>query len=194
MFDRLRAWNIVCLSKCILCDEYVESPDHLFFNCRYTMEMWLKFVRCMSDIIWNLMKIGTPLTCDLCVGDLISGIQLMTPCAPCWGLFWIDLAAVVWSSSSFLYSRLLPRMVRAGRSLATQLIDRRQRCWHLQNCQLPTSLMEVQIIMFFLLISIFCPSYHNVGSECSCAQADGNPTGKAPHPHLAIYWVCLQVA
>lgn len=38
--DRVAVWQGVQDVKCSLCENGVESPDHLFFECGYSLEVW----------------------------------------------------------------------------------------------------------------------------------------------------------
>jgi hypothetical protein len=38
--DRLRSWGLSIPSTCVLCNNQDESRDHLFFQCRYSSEIW----------------------------------------------------------------------------------------------------------------------------------------------------------
>ena len=38
--DRLAAWGLVVSGTCRLCQETMETRDHLFFRCRYSKEVW----------------------------------------------------------------------------------------------------------------------------------------------------------
>ena len=38
--DRMQMWNIAVNPVCVLCDEANETCSHLFFNCKYSKEVW----------------------------------------------------------------------------------------------------------------------------------------------------------
>ncbi|VVB10332.1 unnamed protein product [Arabis nemorensis] len=38
--DRLRLWGMNVSSACVLCSNGIESHDHLFFGCSYSLEIW----------------------------------------------------------------------------------------------------------------------------------------------------------
>lgn len=38
-----------------------------------------------------------PLAKRIRIGDIIEGIGMMTARSPCWGLFWIGIAATIWN-------------------------------------------------------------------------------------------------
>ncbi|XP_024964019.1 uncharacterized protein LOC112504316 [Cynara cardunculus var. scolymus] len=58
--DRLAYWNMVDDSICVLCHDGIESHNHLFVDCMYTMEVW----RCLEGFSGVYGKIqvlkGTP--------------------------------------------------------------------------------------------------------------------------------------
>ncbi|KAG7588723.1 Zinc finger CCHC-type superfamily [Arabidopsis suecica] len=41
--DRLRNWGMNIPSSCVLCNSHDESRDHLFFQCRFSSEIWRFF-------------------------------------------------------------------------------------------------------------------------------------------------------
>ena len=42
-FNRLRQWGQEVPDVCTLCGEVDETPEHLFLNCNFSRELWLKF-------------------------------------------------------------------------------------------------------------------------------------------------------
>ena len=42
--DRMLAWNIGANLSCVLCQNVMESRDHLFFECSYSGEVWPKLM------------------------------------------------------------------------------------------------------------------------------------------------------
>ena len=38
--DRLLSWGIVTRGECCLCHEVIETRNHVFLNCHYSMEIW----------------------------------------------------------------------------------------------------------------------------------------------------------
>ena len=43
--DRMMTWNVGANSLCVLCQNVIESRDHLFFECPYSAEVWSKLAR-----------------------------------------------------------------------------------------------------------------------------------------------------
>ncbi|XP_020881656.1 uncharacterized protein LOC110228440 [Arabidopsis lyrata subsp. lyrata] len=43
--DRLRSWNMVVPSACVLCSSHDESRDHLFFRCAFSSGIWSYYTR-----------------------------------------------------------------------------------------------------------------------------------------------------
>ena len=43
--DRMRTWNSSIDPACIFCQHSVETRNHLFFECAYTMAAWTKLTR-----------------------------------------------------------------------------------------------------------------------------------------------------
>ena len=43
--DRMLTWNVGVNPSCVLCQNVMESRDHLFFECSYSAEVWSKLVR-----------------------------------------------------------------------------------------------------------------------------------------------------
>ncbi|XP_010555778.1 PREDICTED: uncharacterized protein LOC104825191 [Tarenaya hassleriana] len=44
--DRLRRWGLQTDDKCVLCGVEEESHHHLFFECSYSVNLWLYFASC----------------------------------------------------------------------------------------------------------------------------------------------------
>ena len=42
--DRMQMWNTAVNPVCVLCDEANETCSHLFFNCKYSKEVWKELV------------------------------------------------------------------------------------------------------------------------------------------------------
>lgn len=38
--DRMRGWNMNVDTSCVLCQEPLETADHLFFKCPYSTQIW----------------------------------------------------------------------------------------------------------------------------------------------------------
>lgn len=38
--DRMLLWNVGIDASCVLCQQHLETRDHLFFSCRYSREVW----------------------------------------------------------------------------------------------------------------------------------------------------------
>lgn len=43
--DRMLKWNSHAVTKCWLCNDPMETRDHLFFTCSYSEEVWRKVIR-----------------------------------------------------------------------------------------------------------------------------------------------------
>ena len=43
--DRMAAWNVGIDGSCVLCNQHLETRDHLFFSCSYTSMVWRKLVQ-----------------------------------------------------------------------------------------------------------------------------------------------------
>lgn len=38
--DRMLLWNVSIDASCVLCQQHLETRDHLFFSCNYSKEVW----------------------------------------------------------------------------------------------------------------------------------------------------------
>lgn len=45
--DRMLLWNVGIDVICVLCQQQLETRDHLFFGCAYSQNFWLWLVRCL---------------------------------------------------------------------------------------------------------------------------------------------------
>ena len=43
--DRMLKWNPHAITKCWLCNDPMETRDHLFFTCSYSEEVWRKVIQ-----------------------------------------------------------------------------------------------------------------------------------------------------
>ncbi|PWA57322.1 RNA-directed DNA polymerase, eukaryota, Reverse transcriptase zinc-binding domain protein [Artemisia annua] len=52
--DKLLKWNPTTVFKCSLCEENNDSHEHLFFKCRYSVELWKRrmqeFLRTLKEL------------------------------------------------------------------------------------------------------------------------------------------------
>ncbi|CAA7053093.1 unnamed protein product [Microthlaspi erraticum] len=62
--DRLRAWGLGIPPECVLCSTGIESHDHLFFECDFSLTLWNSFT--------GQFQFSQPLTSDsvaMCIGN-----------------------------------------------------------------------------------------------------------------------------
>lgn len=43
--DRLLSWGVIANANCVLCNQCIESRDHLFFNCLFSSKVWKQVLR-----------------------------------------------------------------------------------------------------------------------------------------------------
>jgi len=67
--DRMLKWNAAVSGNCVLCDEDIETRDHLFFSCSYSPQVWSALTRNLlgqhytthwESLISILMALPTP--------------------------------------------------------------------------------------------------------------------------------------
>ena len=46
--DRIHNWDAESLTTCLLCGLENESHDHLFFECQYSLQVWLRIINRLS--------------------------------------------------------------------------------------------------------------------------------------------------
>lgn len=51
--DRMLLWNVGVNVSCILCNQHLESRDHLFFSCSYSQEVWSGLVERLLSSRYN---------------------------------------------------------------------------------------------------------------------------------------------
>lgn len=67
--DRLLHWGIQVDDRCLLCNQYPESRDHLFFSCAYSYDLWrlvtarlqILLQRTWGDIIAQMTSLSSPI-------------------------------------------------------------------------------------------------------------------------------------
>ena len=47
--DRIHNWDAESLTTCLLCGLENESHDHLFFECQYSLQVWLRIINRLSS-------------------------------------------------------------------------------------------------------------------------------------------------
>lgn len=82
--DRMLKWNPHAITKCWLCNDPMETRDHLFFTCSYSEEVWRKVIQ---NILgsgysneWNqlLLVLGSTSSCGTACKSFYISISFHT--------------------------------------------------------------------------------------------------------------------
>ncbi|KAL9683140.1 hypothetical protein QQ045_014956 [Rhodiola kirilowii] len=46
--DRLRQWGVLCDKSCVLCELMDESRNHIYFDCSFSKEIWVKVLQFLN--------------------------------------------------------------------------------------------------------------------------------------------------
>lgn len=139
-FNRLHRWGSSVLDRYVLCDCEDETTAHIFFNCRYSRQVYMELLHdqhtlcAIPRMVVPFLSMG-----GLRLGNIIDGINSFTKGSPCWGFHWITLDDFMWQIWNKRNKRYMEKVSRPAETVVTQFITDLDTIFGRQSSKIPTN-------------------------------------------------------